>query len=96
MEEVRKGISRAVEELEALKMIYKNLKMHYFSLLDQYQSSQEQLEYGINLGREMYQGCLYYKEGYTALLNWIYNWNAAASEITDPVNPMLFSLFKYR
>ena len=54
--------------------------MHYFSLLDEDHSSHEQLEYGINLGREMYRECLYYKEGYTSLLNWIYNWNAGASE----------------
>ena len=78
MEEIRKAMPRAVEELQALKIKYKNLKIQYFSLLEKYKYRKGQLEYGLSLGRAMYQESQYYKESYAALLQWIYTWNAAA------------------
>lgn len=82
---LRVDLSRAVEELQTVKA-------SYFSLLEKYKLQSQQLDYGINLGKAMYQEWLSYKESYSALLQWVCaGRNAAAGAEAQSANEDLLA-----
>ena len=71
--ETKNKLARAVEELEALKAQFHNLECNHYALLQNYERAKQDLQYGINLGREMHKEYMYYKNGYEALLQHLHN-----------------------